>query len=175
MDAKQACLNGGSVINRVAPMWSREIESVMVNKDDPTPFHICRDRIKQIIQGLFADFDSVVSSLHKDRNDKQNFIFGVVRTDGSVVTIEYELWRLIRAREWSQSSRERPLKGDELELVLYSLAERGSYSDSGNGRSWRFLEREDVTTKYPTTKWPVYVEDHLRFLEQTGFPRVRSA
>ena len=91
-----------------------------------------------------------------------------------MVTIEYELWRVIRAQEWEQSGRERPLKGDELELVLYNLAERGSYSDSRDGRSWRFLEREDVTTKHPSSNWPVYVEDRKRFLEQTGFPRVRS-
>ena len=169
------CLNDSSEINRIAPMWSRKIEIVMGNKEDPTPFHICKDRVKQVLQGLFADFDSVVSSLQKDRHGKWSFIFGVVQTDGSVVTIGYELWRVIRAQEWEQSGRERPFKGDKLELVLYNLAERGSYSDFRDGRSWRFLEREDVTTKHPSSKWRIYVEDHKRFLEQTGFPRVRSA
>ena len=127
-----------------------------------------------IVEELFDDIDGFVSSLQKDRVDKWNFIFGVVRTDGSVTTIEYELWRIIRAREWEHSGRDRPLKGDELELVLYSLAERGSYSDTGTYAGWRFLERDDVTATYRSSKWVVYEEDRKRFRAQTNFSKSRS-
>ena len=55
-------------------------------------------------------------------------MFGVISQSGSVVPIGIELWRDIRTREWEVLNRDVPLRGDELELVLYSLAERGDYS-----------------------------------------------
>lgn len=117
----------------------------IANKELQSPFQICASRIQRIVEDLFDDFDGLVYALHKDRFSKGRFIFGVVHKSGNVTTIKYELWRTIRTREWDESLRVWPLRGDELELVLHNLAVQASYTDRGRNPGWRLLEREDVT------------------------------
>ena len=147
----------------------------MSNNEEQSPFQHRRNRVQQIIAGLFDDFAGLIFAVNKDRFNNTRSLFGVVRVSGRVTTIEHELWRIIRAREWEESKRDRPLKNDELELILQSLADRGSYSDHRGESGWRFLEGDDVTTIQSSRKWEVHEEDRKRFLEQTGFSGRRSA
>ena len=147
----------------------------MSNNEDLSPFQHRRNRVQQIIAGLFDDFAGLIYAVHGSRFEKTTSMFGVVHDSGTVTTIGFELWRIIRAREWEESRLDRPLKNDELELILQSLAARGSYSDNRKDSGWRYLEGDDVTTRHSSSKWDVYVEDRKRFLEQTGYSGRRSA
>ena len=139
-----------------------ETELVMVIDDEKSPFRTCRDRILSILEEFFEDFDGLVCAPDSNSYQKKGLIFGIISRRESVVPIGVELWRYIRLREWDKSNRQRPLRGDELELVLYSLAERGSYSNRGMNTGWRLFEREDQTTSRGSGTDAVYRNDTRR-------------
>ena len=110
-----------------------------------SPFQICRDRVWKILEGFFDDIDGVVCDTHDVGRERKHMVFGVIcRESWPIVPIGEELWRDILTREWEESHRNRPLRGHELELVLYSLAERGAYSrPRGGGGGWQLTARKE--------------------------------
>ena len=146
----------------------------MTNDERTSPFQICRNRIQRIVESLFEDFDGFVYTTSSDRFGTTRLKFGIITDSESVVPIEDELWRTIRAREWDASNRDRPLRGNELELVLHSLAERGSYSDRGMRPGWRLLDRADKTGTTPSPDEVIFPQNLRRARETRRLPRQPS-
>ena len=125
----------------------------MAQDPNKSPFQICRDRVKEILEGFFDDFDGVVCDTHDVGRERKHMVFGIIsRESWSIVPIGEELWRDILTREWEISNRNHPLRGHELELVLYSLAERGAYSVGrhSGGDGWKLTARpEHLQTAQP--------------------------
>ena len=144
----------------------------MTSDEQTSPFQICRNRIQRIVESLFEDFDGFVYTTSSDRLGTTRLKFGIITDSNYVVPIEDELWRTIRAREWDASNRDRPLRGNELELVLHSLSERGSYSDRGMRPGWRLLDREDKTAGTPSPSDVIYSQNVRRARENRRLPRV---
>ena len=143
----------------------------MTSDERTSPFQICRNRIQRIVESLFEDFDGFVYTTSSDRFGTTRLKFGIISDSESVVPIEDELWRTIRAREWDASNRDRPLRGNELELILHSLAERGSYSDRGSRPGWRMLDRGEETAVTRSRNEVIYSQNVRRARENRRLPR----